>query len=102
MGNVLFSQHGSKNVKPDALSRLFERGDCSPETSVMPISYVIGSLNWSIGSQVLEALKSCLAPDKVPPNRLFAPAELRGKFISWDHDSLFSCHPGVCRTVFQV
>lgn len=49
-------QPGSKNVKPDALSRLF----CSPEVpqaiAIFPALSMVGGFNWVIGNQVMEAL----------------------------------------------
>ena len=48
---------GSKNIKPDALSRLFERSDrtATPEP-ILPGTIIISALRWEVESKVLTAL----------------------------------------------
>lgn len=91
---------GSKNVKPDALSRVFspEIEETDPVT-ILPPSCVVGAFTWDIETQVREALRGCAIPDGVPPNRLFVPVSLRSQVIHWRRSSSFACHPGVRRTL---
>lgn len=92
---------GSKNGKPDALSRVFpsEKPESDPEP-ILPSSCVVGAFRWRIEEQVTKALQNCQPPDGVPPNRLFVPVPLRSQVIHWAHTSKLACHPGVRRTLF--
>ena len=92
---------GSKNVKPDALSRLFDPSFAprSPST-ILPPSCVIGAVTWWIEKEVRRANVNCQVPEGWPPNRLFVPVPLRSQVVHWAHTSLVSCHPGVRRTLF--
>uniref|UniRef100_A0AAQ4R0Q4 Gypsy retrotransposon integrase-like protein 1 n=1 Tax=Gasterosteus aculeatus aculeatus TaxID=481459 RepID=A0AAQ4R0Q4_GASAC len=66
---------GSRNTKPDALSRLFspESVARAPEP-ILPLNCVVGAVIWPIESKV----------------------------IHWAHSSLLTCHPGVRRTMFAI
>uniref|UniRef100_A0A1A8D4D5 Gypsy retrotransposon integrase-like protein 1 n=1 Tax=Nothobranchius kadleci TaxID=1051664 RepID=A0A1A8D4D5_NOTKA len=99
---VLSYRPGTKNIKPDALSRQFS-ADSNPEpASILPPDCVIGSVTWEVRDQVLEALKTTPGPSKVPPNTLFVPPSVRSKVIHWGHTARFSVHPGVSRTVALI
>lgn len=71
--NLTISYHlGSKNTKPDALSRLVE-GDCPKEAeTIIPETHVLGCAAWGIEEQVKEA----------PPNKLFVMPDLQGPMIT--------------------
>ncbi len=92
---------GSKNGKPDALSRVFplEKNESDPEP-ILPTSCVVGAFTWRIEEQVTEALQNRQPLDGVPPNRLFVPVPLCSQVIHWAHMSQIACHPGVRRTLF--
>uniref|UniRef100_A0A673CBI9 Gypsy retrotransposon integrase-like protein 1 n=1 Tax=Sphaeramia orbicularis TaxID=375764 RepID=A0A673CBI9_9TELE len=94
---------GSKNGKPDALSRVFSPDTplSEPET-ILPSSCVVGAFQWGVEKLVMEALNDCEVPDGVPPDRLFVPPHLRSQVIQWGHASKMACHPGVRRTLFVV
>lgn len=94
---------GSRNAKPDALSRQFETMPSSeaPSTILSP-SCVIGAVTWDVESEVKGALEGVQSPEHCPNNRLFVPAPLRSRVLQWAHNSQFSCHPGVTRTVFVI
>uniref|UniRef100_A0A8C1NZE8 Gypsy retrotransposon integrase-like protein 1 n=1 Tax=Cyprinus carpio TaxID=7962 RepID=A0A8C1NZE8_CYPCA len=94
---------GSKNIKPDALSRLFERSDrtATPEP-ILPGTIIISALRWEVESKVLTALEGVTPPARCPPNRLFVPEGLRSDVLQWGHCSSVACHPGVSRTRFLV
>ena len=94
---------GSKNVKPDALSRLFDPSSAPRSPSnILPPSCVVGAITWGIEKKVRQANVNCQVPDGCPPNRLFVPALLRSQVIHWAHTSRVSCHPGVRQTLFFI
>ena len=99
----LLYRPGSRNVKPDALSRLFdpEPEAKEPET-ILPLSRVVGAVTWPIETEVKRANGGAPAPSGCPANRLFVTIELRPQVIHWAHTSRLSCHPGVKRTVFAI
>uniref|UniRef100_A0A671VHH1 Uncharacterized protein n=2 Tax=Sparus aurata TaxID=8175 RepID=A0A671VHH1_SPAAU len=84
---------GSRNVKPDALSRLFdpEPEAKQPET-ILPLNCVVGAVTWPIETEVKQANGVAPPPRGCPDNRLFVPIELRPQVIHWAHTSLLSCH----------
>uniref|UniRef100_A0A3B3HIF1 Gypsy retrotransposon integrase-like protein 1 n=1 Tax=Oryzias latipes TaxID=8090 RepID=A0A3B3HIF1_ORYLA len=89
---------GTRNIKPDALSRKY----CSTEnttTTIIPSTCIVGALTWDIENRVLQAQGE--EPDHPPcPNgTLFVPTNLRSDVISWGHTSRVSCHGGVRRTL---
>jgi len=94
---------GSKNIKPDALSRIFDRSErpSTPEC-ILPERLIVSSLTWEVESKVHTALEGVTPPPGCPPSRLFVPERLRPDVIRWGHDSNLACHPGVSRTMFLV
>ncbi|XP_078809690.1 uncharacterized protein LOC144994726 [Oryzias latipes] len=102
--HLLFQQAprpGSRNVKPDALSRKYCSSDelDSTPANIIPQSYIIGSLTWDIETKVLQAQGE--EPDHPnPPNgTLYVPQSLRSDTITWAHSSRIACHWGVARTL---
>jgi len=94
---------GSQNVKPDALSGLFDPEPVAkePET-ILPLTCVVGVVTWQIAKEVKQANGEAPPPSGCPENRLFVPVELRPQVIHWAHTSLLSCHPEVQRTMFAI
>lgn len=66
---------GSRNVKPDALSRQHFTGD-----PILPSSCVVGA-SWEIESLVKEAQQTQPDPGNSPPNRLFVPDSDRSQVL---------------------
>uniref|UniRef100_A0A8C6M778 Gypsy retrotransposon integrase-like protein 1 n=1 Tax=Nothobranchius furzeri TaxID=105023 RepID=A0A8C6M778_NOTFU len=99
---VLSYRPGSKNVKPDALSRQYASEDETTPCTILPTSCIVAGVTWPIRDQVLEALKTDPGPGNGPSNKLFVPQGLRGKVIDWAHTWRFSIHPGVGRTVALI
>ncbi|KAI2667850.1 Transposon Tf2-9 polyprotein [Labeo rohita] len=93
----------SKNIKPDSLSRIFDRSDrpSTPEC-IFPETLILSTLTWEVKSKVKTALQGVTPPVGCPPNRLFVPEELRSEVIQWGHCSNVACHPGVSRTAHLV
>ncbi|KAL0154966.1 hypothetical protein M9458_049229, partial [Cirrhinus mrigala] len=73
---------GSKNVKPDSLSRIFDRSDrpSTPE-GIFPETLIVSTLSWEVESKVKTALHGVTPPAGCPPNRLFVPEGLRSEVI---------------------
>ncbi|KAG1927325.1 retrotransposable element [Pimephales promelas] len=94
---------GSKNIKPDSLSRIFDFSErpATPEC-ILPETIFVSALTWEIEAKVKRALEGVTPPPGCPPNRLFVPEELRSDVIQWGHSSNIACHPGVNRTGFSV
>lgn len=73
---------GSKNAKPDALSRQFSADLPEPDPGpIFPPSCVVGAATW----QVHQALRSLSDLGGVPPNTLFV----------LDSPALMSCSGGI-------
>ncbi|XP_056094883.1 uncharacterized protein LOC130073475 [Rhinichthys klamathensis goyatoka] len=100
---VLSYRPGSKNIKPDSLSRIFDRSErpSTPEC-IFPETLIVSTLTWEVESKVKSALEGVTPPPGCPPNRLFVPEGLRSDVIQWGHCSNVACHPGVNRTSFLV
>ncbi|KAI2666212.1 Transposon Tf2-6 polyprotein [Labeo rohita] len=94
---------GSKNIKPDALSRIFDHSErpSFPE-SIVPQKVFVSAVTWEIESKVRTASQGVTPPPGCPPGRLFVPEGLRSEVIRWGHCSKVACHPGVNRTTFLV
>uniref|UniRef100_A0A3P8R7J1 Gypsy retrotransposon integrase-like protein 1 n=1 Tax=Astatotilapia calliptera TaxID=8154 RepID=A0A3P8R7J1_ASTCA len=90
---------GSRNIKPDALSRLYSPdSEAPPPATILPASCVVGALTWEIEETIRQALPGDPDPGTGPPGRRFVPAAARGAVIHWIHTARFACHPGVSRT----
>ncbi len=94
---------GSKNIKPDSLSRIFDRAErpSTPEC-ILSETLFVSTLTWDDESKVKAALEGVTPPARCPPKRLFVPEGLRSSVIQWGHCSNVACHPGVSRTQFLV
>ncbi len=65
---------GSKNTKPDALSRQFDSSeDDSVTETILPEGLVMGSLVWGIKRQVKRALARVTVPRECPAGKFFVP-----------------------------
>ncbi|KAG5278113.1 hypothetical protein AALO_G00095330 [Alosa alosa] len=97
---ILSYRPGSKNVKPDALSRRFSSSEHpqDPDT-VLPAHCVVGAAQLQIESIVAAAQSSDSGPSQCPTNRLFVPSSVRSQVLLWGHSSQLSCHPGIRRTL---
>ncbi len=94
---------GSKNIKPDALSHIFDHSD-RPSFSepIVPQKFFVSAVTWEIESKVRTASQEVTPPSGCPPGRLFVPEALRSDVIRWRHGSKVACHPGVSRTMFLI
>lgn len=90
---------GSRNIKPDALSRQFDLANDPPDApTVLPAGVRIGAVSWEVEEDIRRALETEPDPGTGPPNRRFVPAVARPKVIDWVHKGKFACHPGGGRT----
>ncbi|KAJ8402791.1 hypothetical protein AAFF_G00364630 [Aldrovandia affinis] len=90
----------SKNIKPDALSRIYDspEEESSPEP-ILPPSCVLAAAKFDIVRAVEEALLTTRSHRETPANRLFVPETVRSQVLEWAHSSPMACHPGVSRTL---
>ena len=91
---------GSRNTKPDALSRQFalQEGETDGET-ILPSKCMVGAARWEIGGLVQEACENHPDPEGCPPNWLYVPPPARSPVLQWGHTSKVACHPGFHRTL---
>uniref|UniRef100_A0A3Q3ALY7 Gypsy retrotransposon integrase-like protein 1 n=1 Tax=Kryptolebias marmoratus TaxID=37003 RepID=A0A3Q3ALY7_KRYMA len=91
---------GSKNVKPDALSRLWASPDATDvEEPIISPSLIIGALTWDIEREIQEAQQAEPDPGGGPPGKTFVPTTVRPRVLDWLHSQQFSCHPGINRMI---
>uniref|UniRef100_A0A3B3I4G6 Gypsy retrotransposon integrase-like protein 1 n=1 Tax=Oryzias latipes TaxID=8090 RepID=A0A3B3I4G6_ORYLA len=92
---------GSRNVKPDALSRKYSPTEQTTST-ILPSTCIIGNLTWDVETKVLQAQGEEPDHPPVPRGTLFVPSSLRSDVISWGHSSRVACHGGVHRTLSLI
>ena len=91
---------GSKNVKPDALSRQFSPAKRDgEERPVISASRIVASIQWGIEAKVRRAQQDEPGPDRVRPRCLFVPRSVRSEVLQWGHASHITAHPGTRRTL---
>ena len=91
---------GTKNGKPDALSRCLgkESKEEAPEY-ILPTSQVVAAVSWRIEEEVRAAQQSQPDPGTGPMGKLFVSASVTARVLQWAHSSKLACHPGVTRTL---
>ena len=91
---------GSKNIKPDALSRVFDPEDRVevPETILRPEVFVRAT-GVDMEQEVREAAGTEAAPSGCPDRRQFVLRQSRAKVLQWGHASQLSDQPGNNRTL---
>lgn len=91
---------GSKNLKPDALSRVYVK---SPQEDfirpIVPSSKIVAPIRWELEGLIRKAQTKDPEPGGCPPNCLYVPRVVRSKVLMWGHSSQFTCHPGSARTL---
>ena len=92
---------GSKNVKPDCLSRMYacDETDQEPKT-ILPESCFIAVLTWEVEGKVKAAAEGVTIPPECPDGKLYVVQALRGDVIHWAHTNRIACHPGIRKTLF--
>lgn len=93
---------GSKNGKPDALSRIFPPPASPDSTPILPSECIVGAATWEIESVVQEAQRGESVPEGGPADRLFVPRTVRSQVLQWGHSSKLTCHPGARRTALFI
>ncbi len=90
---------GSKNGKPDALSRIFEAtASPTPPVAILQPERVVAVVTWGVESKVRDALRDITVPAGCPESLLFVPESVRTSVLQWGHSSSLACHPGATRT----
>uniref|UniRef100_A0A3Q2Q3I6 Gypsy retrotransposon integrase-like protein 1 n=1 Tax=Fundulus heteroclitus TaxID=8078 RepID=A0A3Q2Q3I6_FUNHE len=93
---------GSKNTKPDALSRVFEAKEQDPEEErgfILPDTVRCAVSRLGLEREVRESLGSFQISDTCPKDRLFVPPQLRPRVIEFCHSSRLYGHPGIYKTL---
>uniref|UniRef100_A0A3P9LW77 Gypsy retrotransposon integrase-like protein 1 n=1 Tax=Oryzias latipes TaxID=8090 RepID=A0A3P9LW77_ORYLA len=93
---------GSRNTKPDALSRKYSHDDVATPSTIIPATCIVGNLTWDIETRVREAQGEEPGPSSCPNGTLYVPTPLRSDVIAWGHNSLIACHGGVHRTLSMI
>lgn len=94
---------GSKNIKPDALSRLHSPDESVKESSpILPPTCSTVTITWKIEDVINQALRSKPGPKTSPPNHTYAYASIRAGVIHWFHSAKFSAHPRTSRTTALI
>uniref|UniRef100_A0A3B3HVP5 Gypsy retrotransposon integrase-like protein 1 n=1 Tax=Oryzias latipes TaxID=8090 RepID=A0A3B3HVP5_ORYLA len=96
---VISYRPGSRNVKPDALSRIHSITEDRTDSTILPMSCFIGNLTWEIESKVQQAQNTIPAGVACPQGSLYVPDSLRSDVLAWGHTSRIACHGGVYRTI---
>ncbi|KAK3537438.1 hypothetical protein QTP70_009972 [Hemibagrus guttatus] len=97
---ILSYRPGSKNLKPDALSRVYvntpQEGAITP---IIPSSKIVAPIRWELEGTVKQAQAREPDPGGGPTNCLFVPKMVRSQILQWGHCSRLTCHPGISRTL---
>uniref|UniRef100_A0A8C7ZML9 Gypsy retrotransposon integrase-like protein 1 n=1 Tax=Oryzias sinensis TaxID=183150 RepID=A0A8C7ZML9_9TELE len=96
---VITYRPGSRNIKPDALSRLSSISDSQEPSPIISPTCIIGQLTWDIETRVLQAQNEEPDHPPAPANTLYVPSSLRSAVLVWGHTSRISCHGGIQRTL---
>ena len=90
---LLTYRPGSKNIKPDALSRLYDRPEEErPPEVIVPAPRILASVSLDIVTTVQEAQLREPDPGGGLLGRLFVPAEVRSQVLQWGHSSRMTGH----------
>uniref|UniRef100_A0A3B5QD67 Gypsy retrotransposon integrase-like protein 1 n=1 Tax=Xiphophorus maculatus TaxID=8083 RepID=A0A3B5QD67_XIPMA len=94
---------GSRNIKPDALSRIYAPDDSNKTPApILPPSCTVATVTWDIESIIRQAQQSEPDPGTGPTNKTYVPTTARAKLIHWIHSAKFSAHPGISRTIALI
>ncbi|KAK3529054.1 hypothetical protein QTP70_014685 [Hemibagrus guttatus] len=97
---ILSYRPGSKNLKPDALFRVYVN---TPQedaiTPIIPSSKIVAPIRWELEGTVKQAQAREPDPGGGPTNCLFVPKMVRSQIRQWGHCSRLTCHPGTSRTL---
>ncbi len=91
---------GTKNLKPDALSRVY--ANSNQEDLITPIitsSKVVSPVQWELENTIRQAQVQEPDPGGGPTNCLFVPKSVRSQVLQWGHSSRLTCHPGTICTL---
>ncbi len=97
---ILSYRPGSKNLKPNTLSRVY--GNTPQEDSVasiIPSTKIIAPMRWDLENTAKQAQTREPDPGGGPTNCLFVPKAACSQVLQWGHSSRHTCHPGASRTL---
>lgn len=92
---------GSRNVKPDALSRQVTPATSAETTedTILHPPCIVGAAIWDVEKVVQKAQENLQTPAGCFLGLLFVPASARSAVLQWGHGSKVACHPGIHRTL---
>ncbi len=94
---------GSKNLKPDALSRQFGSSEVALTTeNILPQRCVVGAASWGVEQAVRRALLHVTRPARAPEGMLFVPEVVHSTVLRWGHSSKLMAHPGIRGTLAAI
>lgn len=108
--SMLFSRYnlfisycpGSKNIKPDALSR-FHSPDSERElATILPLRCTISSVTWEIEDLIRQAQQTEPDPGTFPHKTIYVPTSVRARLIHWIHSAKFSVHSRISCTIALI
>ncbi|KAI2662392.1 Transposon Tf2-11 polyprotein [Labeo rohita] len=91
---------GSKNSKPDALSRQHDpHMDLLPPEPILPPTVILAPISWDIMDEIQRRHEQDPPPPQCPLNKHYVPQDMRQQVLQWVHTSLSAGHPGISRTL---
>ena len=91
---------GSRNVKPDALSRLHSSPpDAETPDTILPLRTLVAATRLEVVDQVERSLDGKVVLADTPANRMYIPDRVQSAVLKWAHSSSLAYHPGVRRTL---
>ncbi len=91
---------GTKNLKPDALSRVYANSNQEDLiTSIITSSKIVSPVQWELENTIRQAQVQEPDPGGGPTNCLFVPKSVRSQVLQWGHSSRLTCHPGTICTL---
>ena len=99
---VLSYRPASKNIKPDALSRLYAPVSQEGPETILPPHCLVATAQLHVETLVQRALAQDPGSANSPPGKLFVPLCVRTQVLQWGHSSLLACHPGIARTLSNL
>ncbi|KAG1927055.1 retrotransposable element [Pimephales promelas] len=100
--SILF-RPGSKNLKPDALSRQFDSSEgASTDERVLPPRCVVGVAVWGVEQADKRALSHITRVPRSSEGTLYVLEAARLTVLRWGHSSKLVAHPGVRGTLSVI
>ncbi|KAI2664122.1 Transposon Tf2-11 polyprotein [Labeo rohita] len=90
---------GTKNIKADALSRLYSTDTPLEPENILPSDVILHPITWDIEDNIRHATLQEPAPPECPDGKTYIPRSQRQYLLGKVHESPGSGHPGSRRTL---